>query len=238
MLRLFPGDGVRTSILENDSMTGSSTPWQQARLAALDLEGSGAQDRDNEAILEIAVVPLSEGQPDLPRAYSTLVNPQRPVPGRPWISPGLTMATLSAAPAIASIEPELARRLSGAIIVGHNVGVDWRLLRRRCPSIRPAGLLDTLRLARPARPGDEGNSLSALLDRHELTGQVTELAPGSRPHRALWDAAGTVVLLRKLITMKYPDGVSIQHLMSVAGTDVTGRGDGPAGAVIQGQLFG
>jgi DNA polymerase III epsilon subunit-like protein len=226
------------SILENDSMTGSSTPWQQARLAALDLEGSGAQDRDNEAILEIAVVPLSEGQPDLPRAYSTLVNPQRPVPGRPWISPGLTMATLSAAPAIASIEPELARRLSGAIIVGHNVGVDWRLLRRRCPSIRPAGLLDTLRLARLARPGDERNSLSALLDRHELTGQVTGLAPGSRPHRALWDAAGTVVLLRKLITMKYPDGVSIQHLMSVAGTDVTGRGDGPAGAVIQGQLFG
>ena len=37
-------------------MTGSSTPWQRARLAALDLEGSGAQDRDSEAILEIAVV--------------------------------------------------------------------------------------------------------------------------------------------------------------------------------------
>jgi len=35
---------------ENDTMTGSSTPWQRARLAALDLEGSGAQDRDNEAI--------------------------------------------------------------------------------------------------------------------------------------------------------------------------------------------
>src|SRR5215467_8788529 len=102
MLRLFPGDGVWMSILENDSMTGSSTPWQQARLAALDLEGSGAQDRDNEAILEIAVIPLSEGQPDLPHAYSTLVNPQRPVPRRPWISPGLTMA---------------------ALIVGHNVGV-------------------------------------------------------------------------------------------------------------------
>jgi DNA polymerase III subunit epsilon len=225
------------SILENDIMTGSSTPWQQAQLAALDLEDSGAQDRDNEAILEIAVVPLSEGQPDLPRAYSTLVNPQRPVPRRPWISRGLTMATLSAAPAIASIEPELARRLSGAIIVGHNVGVDWRLLRRRCPSVRPAGLLDTLRLASLARPGDEGNSLSALLDRHELTGQVIGLAPGSRPHRALWDATGTVLLLRKLITMKYPDGVSIQHLMSVAGTDVTGRGDGPPSAVVQGQLF-
>ena len=221
-------------LTKNDTMTGISTPWQQARLAALDLEGSGAQDRDNEAILEIAVVPLAEGQPDLSDAYSTLVNPQRPVPRRPWISPGLTMAALSAAPAIASVELELARRLSGAIIVGHNVGVDWRLLRRRCPSIRPAGLLDTLRLT---RPGDEGNSLSTLLDRHELTEQVTALAPGSRPHRALWDAVGAILLLRKLIILKYPDGVSIQHLMSVAGTDVTGSGDFPASAAVQGQLF-
>jgi DNA polymerase III epsilon subunit-like protein len=218
-------------------MTGSSTPWQQARLAALDLEGTGAQDRDSEAILEIAVVPLAEGQPDLSHAYSTLVNPQRPAPRRPWISPGLTMAALGAAPAIASVEPELARRLSGAIIVGHNVGVDWRLLRRRCPSIRPAGLLDTLRLARLARPGDEGNGLSTLLDRYELTRQVTELAPASRPHRALWDAAGAVLLLRKLITMNYPDGVSIQHLMSIAGTGVAGCGDVPASAMVQGQLF-
>jgi hypothetical protein len=143
--------GGRRRLEENDTMTGS-LPWQQARLAALDLEGSGAQDRDNEAILEIAVVPLAEGQPDLPHAYSTLVNPQRPVPRRPWIS------------------------------------------------------------------------------------------PGSRPHRALWDAAGTVLLLRKLITMKYPDGVSIHDLMSVAGavagTDVTGcGGDAQASAMVQGQLF-
>jgi hypothetical protein len=65
---------------ENDTITGSSTPWQRARLAALDLEGSGVQDRDNEAILEIAVVPLAEGQPDLSHAYSTLVNRSGPCP--------------------------------------------------------------------------------------------------------------------------------------------------------------
>ncbi|HEX5287580.1 MAG TPA: hypothetical protein VFX25_01820 [Streptosporangiaceae bacterium] len=54
-----------------NSFTGD---WTAAPLAALDLEGSGAQDHDNEAILEIAVV----------------------------------------------------RRISGHIIVGHNIGVDWR----------------------------------------------------------------------------------------------------------------
>ncbi|KIH99553.1 hypothetical protein LP52_06630 [Streptomonospora alba] len=34
-------------------------PWTQAPLVALDLEGTGAQDRENEAILEIAAVPLA-----------------------------------------------------------------------------------------------------------------------------------------------------------------------------------
>ena len=64
-------------------MTGPSTPWHQARLIALDLEGTGAQDRDDEAILEIAAVPLTDGQPDMDRSYCTLVNPQRPIPRHP-----------------------------------------------------------------------------------------------------------------------------------------------------------
>jgi DNA polymerase III subunit epsilon len=39
-------------------------------------------------------------------AYCTLLNPQRAVPRRPWISPGLTTSTLAGAPAITDIEPE------------------------------------------------------------------------------------------------------------------------------------
>ena len=45
-------------------ITTSTGEWTTAPLVALDLEGSGAQDRDNEAILEIAVVPITAGQPD------------------------------------------------------------------------------------------------------------------------------------------------------------------------------
>lgn len=218
-------------------MTGSSIPWQQAALTALDLEGTGAQDRDDEAILEIAVVPLACGHPDLENAYCTLVNPQRPVPRRPWISPGLTAQALAAAPAIGDIEAELARRLSGAIIAGHNIGVDWRLLSRRCPSIRPAGLLDTLRLARLACPGEKGNGLARLLDRHQLTAQVTRLAPASRPHRALWDATGAALLLQALVARHYPHGASIHELLSAIGTAIAEHDDTPTGAPAQGELF-
>ena len=40
---------------------GPGEAWTGASLAALDLEGSGAQDHEDEAILEIAVVPLATG---------------------------------------------------------------------------------------------------------------------------------------------------------------------------------
>lgn len=142
--------------------------WTTAPLVALDLEGSGAQDHDNEAILEIAAVPITAGQPDTTAAYTTLINPGRPIPRRPWISPGLTTATLASAPAPAEVEPELARRINGHVMVGHNVGVDWRLLHRRYPAIAPAALIDTLRLARYLKLGTK-NSLSALTAQLELT---------------------------------------------------------------------
>lgn len=178
---------------------GSDTFWKDAPLVALDLEGTGAQDRDAEAILEIAVVPINEGRPSLDEAYTTLINPQRPVPRRPWISPGLTNRTLADAPPLAEVEPELAARLNGRVIVGHNITVDWRLLHRRCPAIQPAGLIDTLRLARHVDPGHKRKSLAALLEQHGLLDTVSNYAPGSQAHRALWDTIGTALLLRALI---------------------------------------
>jgi DNA polymerase III subunit epsilon len=218
-------------------MTGNSNPWQRARLVALDLEGTGAQDHDDEAILQIAVVPLADGQPDMPNAYSTLVNPGRPVPRRPWISPGLTTSAVADAPVIADIESELARRLAGAYIVGHNIGVDWRLLHRRCPSVRPTGLIDTLRLARLTHPSEKSNNLAKLLDRHQLTAAVTELAKDSQPHRALWDTTGACLLLSALVTAQYPHGATIHGLLSAAGTPAVNDSSATTRAQIQGDLF-
>src|SRR5689334_3064339 len=74
-----------------------SRPWTHAPLVVIDLEGTGAQDGDAEAILEIAAVRLLNGRPDTGTAYTTLINPERPVPARPWISPGLTADVLATA---------------------------------------------------------------------------------------------------------------------------------------------
>jgi DNA polymerase-3 subunit epsilon len=204
------------------------TSWKKSRLVALDLEGTGAQDRENEAILEIALVPITDGQPDVTSAYATLVNPGRPVPRKPWISPGLTTRTLATAPGIDDITPDLTTRLTGATIVGHNVGVDWRLLHRRCPGIQIDGLIDTLRLARHLQPQAKGKSLTTLLDRHQLTAAVTALAPDSQPHRALWDATGTALLLATLITQLPGSEPTLTQLRQIAELPVTASSNPPA----------
>jgi DNA polymerase-3 subunit epsilon/exodeoxyribonuclease X len=173
--------------------------WTHAPLVALDLEGTGAQDRDAEAILEIALIPITAGRPSPDGAYTTPINPGRRIRQRPWISPGLTNSALAAAPRLSDVEPLLHQRLSAKILVGHNIAVDWRLLHRRCPTIKPSGLIDTLRLARHLHPGLREKSLTALIERYALTDRVTDLAPGSRPHRALWDATAAALLLTALV---------------------------------------
>ncbi len=195
-----------------------TTSWKDAPLIALDLEGTGAQDRENEAILEIALVPINGGRPALASAYTTLISPGRPIPRRPWISPGLTTQALADAPSIEDITPALASRLDGKTIVGHNINMDWRLLSRHCPGIHAATLIDTLQLARRTQPGRKGNSLTKLLDRHQLTETVSHLAPASQPHRALWDTIGTALLLAALISdMPGDDDLSLAELQRIAG---------------------
>jgi len=186
---------------------GTHGDWTTAPLVAL------------EAILEIAVVPFTAGQPDAAAAYTTLVNPGRPVPRRPWTSPGLTTAALAAAPSPADVEPELARRVNGHVIVGHNVGVDWRLLHRRHPAIAPIALIDTLRLARHLKLSAK-NRLTDLTDRLQLTPQVERLAAGSQPHRALWDTVATALLLPALVAIGWPTGATLAELLEVAAIDL------------------
>ncbi|RNI01024.1 3'-5' exonuclease [Micromonospora aurantiaca] len=176
--------------------------WHATEIVALDLEGSGAQDRDHEAILEVAVVPLVHGQPDLDRAFTSLVNPGRPIPQRPWISPGLTDAVLTEAPPLNAIAAQLAELMNGRWVLGHNVKVDWRLLSRHLPDLRPAGLLDTLSLARTMDFPDR--SLSTLVEALRLREAMIAAAGGSQPHRAYWDTVATAYLLPKLIYRLWP----------------------------------
>jgi hypothetical protein len=67
---------------EGQAIPVTGTSWKDTELVALDLEGSGVQDRENEDILEIAAVPIADGRPAAGDAYTTVINPGRPIPRR------------------------------------------------------------------------------------------------------------------------------------------------------------
>jgi DNA polymerase-3 subunit epsilon len=193
-----------------NTVTTSTVPWHAARLVAVDLEGSGAQDRDQEQILEIAAIRLLGGRPEMATAFTTLIDPQRTIPARRWISPGLAGTALLG----------LLARLTGTYLVGHNVRVDWRLLRQQLPELTVAGLVDTQRLAKAASiPGK--HTLTALLDHLQLTAKVTASAAGSRPHRALWDTTGAALLLTALIDRHFSTPPTLRQLLDAAEVPTT-----------------
>jgi DNA polymerase III epsilon subunit-like protein len=199
-------------------MPDNSGSWRSAELVALDLEGTGPQDPDGEAILEIALVSLAFGQPDVGTAFSTLLNPGRRIQRRPWISPGIADDLLGRAPSAEQIASTIAGRLKGKLMVGHNIRVDWRLLHKHFPDAAPAGLIDTLRLARFLNPKQKsGHSLTAWIERLDLTDAVNQAADGSRPHRALWDTIAAALLLEALATELGPDKQDLVTLKNVAG---------------------
>ncbi|BEL05824.1 hypothetical protein Q0Z83_040150 [Actinoplanes sichuanensis] len=201
-------------------MTTENPPWHTVNLVALDLEGSGAQERDQEQILEIAAVRLLDGHPDMATAYTTGIDPGRTIAARPWISSGLAGTALHGQPTLDDIRPALLPRLNSAWLVGHNIAVDWRLLHRHLPDLTIAGLIDTMRLAKAAAiPGKLG--LTDLLTHLQLMTAVTAAAPGSQPHRALWDTTGAALLLPALIRRHFTTTPTLEQLTAVAAIPAT-----------------
>lgn len=202
-------------------------------IVAVDLEGSGSQDRAEEAILELAVVPLNGRRPDVAGAFHSVLNPGRPIAPRPWISPGLSGMALLQAPPTAEVLARAVPLMQGRFLLGHNVDVDRRLLQRECRQLTFAGVIDTLRLARTVDRRAE-NSLQALVTRYGITAEVNALTPGSRPHRALWDAVAAALLLDLLATTLFGPGYTDQQLIGAA---ASGTGSVAQPAAVQGALF-
>ncbi|MPZ26494.1 MAG: hypothetical protein GEV12_08555 [Micromonosporaceae bacterium] len=100
--------------------------------------------------------------------------------------------------------------------------MDWRLLHRRCPRITPAGLIDTLRLARHLKT-TTGNGLAHLVAHHGLAEQINTLAADSQPHRALWDTVAAAVLLTTLIDRVWPGQPTIGELAAAAALRIEGN---------------
>ncbi len=165
------------------------------RIAFVDLETTGtraAVDRITEVgIVNVAADPA--GGPPGVVTWSTLVDPEVPIPPAIQALTGITDAMVRSAPTFGSIAREVEARLEGAVFVAHNARFDHGFLKHEFARIgRPFTTrpLCTVKLSRRLYPYAEGHGLDALIARHAL-----EVA---NRHRALADAQALWAFVKML----------------------------------------
>ncbi len=150
------------------------------KLVFIDLETTGANPI-NDRITEVGLVEVTaDGQVT---RWSSLVNPEVPIPAFIQSLTGINNAMVQHAPTFAEIAEGLLARLQGALFIAHNARFDYGFLRNAFKQIGytlRCDVLCTVKLSRKLHPEYARHSLDALIERHGL---VTETR-----HRALADA--------------------------------------------------
>ena len=114
------------------------------RYAIVDLETTGFSPT-NDRVVEMACVVLEHRR--IVDTWSTLVDPEIPIPSYATRVHGITDADVAGAPSFALAQRTLHRHCRDATIVAHNAAFDLSFL----PKLRPLRSLCTVRLARRAQ---------------------------------------------------------------------------------------
>jgi DNA polymerase III subunit epsilon len=149
-------------------------------LVFVDLEttgGSAAYDR----ITEVGIIRVRDGE--LAEEWSSLVNPERPIPEYIEAFTGISNQMVADAPRFAEIAAFVREKLQGAVFAAHNARFDYSFLRSeflKSDMSFSAKILCTVKLSRRLFPEHARHNLDAVMERNGLT-------CGAR-HRALGDA--------------------------------------------------
>lgn len=127
-------------------------------------------------------------------SFSTLLNPECPIP--PFIQQltGISEAMVAEAPLFADVAHEVLRITEGAIFVAHNVSFDFGFIQKELNWLGYDFLrrtICTVRTSRKILPGYPSYSLGKLCRSLEI--------PLNGRHRAAGDAAATVKLFEMLL---------------------------------------
>ncbi len=160
----------------------------------VDVETTGGGVRAGHRITEFAAIRVTyDGS--LLDEYTTLINPERPIP--PFVSAltNISWEMVRDAPRFADVASNIARILDGGVFVAHNAAFDWRFVSHElewASGQRPQlPRLCTVRLARKVVPEVASRSLDALTYYFGLVNL-------SR-HRAYGDAHVTAQLLTRML---------------------------------------
>lgn len=160
----------------------------------VDLETTGGSAWQGHRVTEVCAIRIT-GDGRFVEEYTTLVNPDRPIP--PFITrlTRITPAMAAKAPRFREVAEEIRRVVSGAVFVAHNAPFDWRFLSTELDWAGAGPLrgrvLCTVRLARRLVPEVSRRSLDAL----SWFFGIENVAR----HRAFGDARATTGIFRILL---------------------------------------
>ncbi len=131
---------------------------------AFDLETTGIQPK-TDAIVEIGAVRFTNGEPG--EAFSTLINPGRPIPPGASAVNGITDDMVADSPDVQTVLGDLADFCGDLPLVAHNAPFDYKFLLRAVDAHRaraPQGVvLDSCALSRVVFPGMINYKLGTLV---------------------------------------------------------------------------
>jgi DNA polymerase-3 subunit epsilon len=175
------------------------------KLIFIDLETTGPNPV-TDRITEIGIVEISANGIN---RWSTLVNPEVPIPAFIQQLTGITDAMACDAPTIGLLAGELLDRLQGGLFIAHNARFDYGFLRnafKRLDYSLRCEVLCTVKLSRKLFPDETRHGLDALVARHGLAAEAR--------HRALADADLLWQLWRKLEAL-VPAGTLLDSVKSL-----------------------
>jgi len=172
--------------------------------AILDIETTGGSPV-SEKITEIAIF-FHDGQKVVDE-WSTLINPEKPIPYFITGLTGITNEMVADAPRFFEVAKEIVERTEDHIIVGHNVSFDYSFIRsefKRLGFEFSRQTLCTVKLSRKILPGFKSYSLGKICK--EIGIEIHDR------HRAAGDALATVKLFEHL--RNHQNGRDGQDLIS------------------------
>lgn len=161
--------------------------WSRCPLVVVDVEGNGQSPPE---IVELASVRVSDREIGCVRTW--VLRPSSPITAHATSIHGISNDEVAAYPAWQAVSSDIRRELDGRVVIGHQVSVDARLIKRAEPDWKPLALIDTIALAKKVAPGEPSYALDSLVRR--LLPDVGEW----RRHRAKGDALVTAALFLKL----------------------------------------
>jgi ATP-dependent DNA helicase DinG len=163
------------------------------KFVVIDLETTGNLPKKGEKIIQFAAVVIENG--NVTEKFSSLINPQKPIPAFIEELTGLNSDMVKDAPVFTEVAAKITSLLDDAYFVAHNVLFDLSFIQEELLQAGFEGfygpVLDTVELARILYPTADGYKLSDLAEKEKLK--------HDRPHQADSDAEATAELLQILL---------------------------------------